>query len=131
MIEPLRAIASTFTAWFHNPNIHPFMEFRRRLKAVRVLADQERFPVVVDEAYGLTDYLDAIGDRRERPARCHACYAMRLEAAAAYAAAHGFAAFTSTLLISPQQDRQAICTLGHTAGEFGKTLLKFFTIILG
>jgi predicted adenine nucleotide alpha hydrolase (AANH) superfamily ATPase len=105
------------TALFHNPNIHPLLEFRRRLKAVQVLADRERLPLVVHGDYGLEDFLDAIALRRARPGRCLACYAMRLEAAARYATEHGFPRFTSTLLVSPQQDRDAICDLGHSAAR--------------
>ena len=115
LLGELRARTQPFTAFFYNPNIHPFIEFRRRLKAAQVLADQEGFPLVVDEAYGLERFLDAIGSRRERPQRCRLCYEMRLEATARHAAEHGFPTFTSTLLGSPQQDREAICELGHAA----------------
>ena len=117
LLEPLEARGAMFTACFYNPNIHPFIEFRRRLKALQVLADHERFPLVADDAYGLNLFLDAIGQQRERPERCRACYALRLDATATRAAASGFTAFTSTLLASPQQDREAICELGHAAAE--------------
>ena len=117
MLDPLAHRGIAFTAFFHNPNIHPLIEFRRRLKACHVLADQQGFALVADEAYGLEPFLDAIGTQRARPARCRACYAMRLDAAARHAADHGFPIFTSTLLVSPQQDRDAICELGHQAAE--------------
>ncbi|MFC1805419.1 epoxyqueuosine reductase QueH [Planctomycetota bacterium] len=117
LLEPLEARDGDFTAYFYNPNIHPLIEFRRRLKAVQVLADQARFPLVVDDAYGLNAFLDAVWNSRERPQRCRACYTMRLEATAAYAAGHGFPVFTSTLLVSPQQDREVICEVGHAAAE--------------
>jgi len=117
LLGELRARQAAFTAYFHNPNIHPLIEFRRRLKAVQVLADRERFPLLADEAYGLEPFLDAIGAQRARPERCRVCYALRLEAAAGAAAGHGFPIFTSTLLVSPQQDREAICELGHAAAR--------------
>jgi len=117
LLEPLAERAAPFTAFFYNPNIHPFLEFRRRIKALRVLADQERISAAVDDAYGLEAFLDAIGTRRATPERCRVCYAMRLDGAAAYAAAHGFPVFTSTLLVSPMQGREAICELGHAAAE--------------
>ena len=117
MLEPLQPRAASFTALFENPNIHPLIEFRRRLKAVHVLADQVRFPLLVEDAYGLNAFLDAVGAQRERPARCRACYALRLEAGARRAAESGFPVFTSTLLVSPQQDRDVICELGHAAGR--------------
>ncbi len=117
MLDPLAERGQPFTAYFCNPNIHPFLEFRRRIKALHVLADQTRIPAVVDDAYGLEAFLDAVGTRRAPPDRCRLCYAMRLDAAAAYAAAHGFRIFTSTLLVSPMQGRDAICELGHAAAE--------------
>lgn len=117
LLEPLEARSGPFTAFFYNPNIHPLIEFRRRLKAFLVMADQGRFPVIADGRYGLDPFLDAIGTHRQRPERCRACYAMRLEAAAACAAARGFPVFTSTLLVSPQQDRDALCQLGRDAAD--------------
>jgi hypothetical protein len=104
-----------FTAFFDNPNVHPLLEYRRRLKAVQVLAERERFPLVADAGYGLETFLDAVGADRARPGRCRACYALRLDATARYAAEHGFRGFTTTLLASPQQDHEAICELGHAA----------------
>ena len=32
-----------------NPNIHPLIEWRRRLKAVKMLAERARLPLVADE----------------------------------------------------------------------------------
>ncbi|NQT89612.1 epoxyqueuosine reductase QueH [bacterium] len=106
-----------FTAYFHNPNVHPFIEFRRRLKACQVLADQERFRLVADTEYGLLPFLTAIGDRTQAPERCRVCYALRLEATARTAAEEGLPAFTSTLLVSRQQDREVICEVGRAAAE--------------
>ena len=42
---------------------------------------------------------------------------MRLDAAAAYAAAHGFPAFTSTLFISPYQDHQLMAAVAEKAAD--------------
>lgn len=117
LLEPLAEDGAAVTAYFYNPNIHPLIEFRRRMKAVQVLADQTHTPLVVDDAYGLNAFLDEIGEVREPPDRCRVCYTMRLEATARYAATHAFPAFTSTLLVSPQQDRNTICELGHAAAE--------------
>ena len=40
-----------------NPNIHPLLEWRRRLKAVKMLAERARLPLVADETYGLVAFL--------------------------------------------------------------------------
>jgi len=117
LLGQLKQRSGGFVAYFSNPNVHPLIEFRRRLKACHVLAGQQGFALVADEAYGLEPFLDAIGPQRARPARCRVCYAMRLDATARHAADHGFPIFTSTLLVSPQQNRDAICELGHQAAE--------------
>jgi hypothetical protein len=47
------------------------------------------------------------------PERCKACYALRLEKAAAKAHEAGFDAFSTTLLISPYQDFEQITATGR------------------
>lgn len=105
------------TAYFYNPNIHPLLEFRKRLKAVQVLCERERLPLLACEVYGLEGFLQALAGRHSGLERCRLCYGMRLEAAARCAAEHGFPRFTTTLLASPQQDRDAVCRLGHEAAR--------------
>lgn len=117
LLDWLRERRAAFTAFFHNPNIHPLIEFRRRLKACHILADQEKIELIADAEYGLEQFLDALGAARSRPERCHRCYALRLDATARRAADLAFPAFTSTLLASPQQDRDTICELGHAAAS--------------
>ena len=56
--------------------------------------------------------------------RCGICYAMRLETAAAYAAAHGFESFSTTLLVSPYQRHDLIRQIGESIGrKYGITFL--------
>ncbi|MBM4034759.1 MAG: epoxyqueuosine reductase QueH [Planctomycetes bacterium] len=117
LLDELRGEGAAPTAFFYNPNVHPLLEFRRRLKACQVLADRERVRLVAHDGYGLEEFLTALGGRWGRPERCHVCYALRLEAAARHAAEHGFRRFTSTLLASPQQEREAICELGHAEAQ--------------
>jgi predicted adenine nucleotide alpha hydrolase (AANH) superfamily ATPase len=117
LLDWLRERRAGVAAYFHNPNLHPLIEFRRRLKACHILAEQEAIELHADEQYGLEPFLDALGSERGRPERCHRCYALRLNAAARRAAELGFPLFTSTLLASPQQDREVICELGHAAAQ--------------
>ncbi len=117
LLDALRQQGAAPTALFHNPNIHPLLEYRRRLKAVQVLADRERLTLVALGGYGLQAFLDALAGQWARPGRCRTCYAIRLEATARYAAENGFSRFTSTLLVSPRQDRDAIVELGHAAAQ--------------
>lgn len=98
--------------FFHNPNIHPYQEFARRLEAARELCRIRDLPLVVDERYGLREYLrQAVFHEDER---CRACYDMRLERTAREAAAGGYPAFTTTLLYSRYQNHELI----RERGEF-------------
>lgn len=117
LLDWLRERRAPFIPYFWNPNVHPLLEFRRRLKACHILAEQERIELVADETYGLDAFLDALGAERARPERCRRCYALRLDAAAQAAAERGLPAFTTTLLVSPRQDRPVVCELGHAAAR--------------
>lgn len=110
------------TAYFDNPNIHPLLEFRRRLKAMKVLrgrlgAKEPAFAqAVYVQDYGLEPFLSE-AYAGGAPGRCERCYRMRLAAAARRAAEHGFDGFTTTLLISPRQDHERLRALGQAAAE--------------
>ena len=113
-----REMKADVTGFFYNPNIHPLLEFRRRLNALKVLAEIEKFPVVYDEDYGLMEYLEKVD--YSGPGRCSGCYALRLSKTAEYARDNGFDAFTSTLMVSEQQKSEIIKKLGgKIAGENG------------
>lgn len=96
------------TVFFFNPNIYPEREYtRRREELRRLLAEAHSGIPFVEEAYdpGLF-YKAAAGHEAdaERGQRCALCYALRLEAAAAYAAENSFDYFTTTLSIGPHKD---------------------------
>ena len=82
---PFRELAAHagVTGFFYNPNIHPLLEFRKRLRAVEVFQEQEKFPVIYRREYGLHDFLRRIGP--DTPGRCAVCYKMRIDATAAAA----------------------------------------------
>ena len=97
---------------FYNPNIHPLIEFRRRLTAVQVLAERERLELIADDRYGLREFLARTAPW-DRPARCLACWRMRLSETARVATEKGFEAITTTLLSSSHQDHEAIRRIGE------------------
>jgi hypothetical protein len=101
-------------ARFYNPNIHPYREFAKRLRALEVAADSRKIPLMADKEYGLALWLAEI--LPEGPPRCRACYRLRLREAAARAREGGFDAFTTTLLASGHQDHQAVWAEGEAAG---------------
>jgi hypothetical protein len=100
----LRARRVEFTAFFHNPNVHPLTEWRKRLKATRLLCERENLTLDADETYGLVEFLRAVVGREEVPSRCRVCYSLRLTRTAERAKALGFDAFSTTLLASTRQD---------------------------
>jgi predicted adenine nucleotide alpha hydrolase (AANH) superfamily ATPase len=110
--------------FWYNPNVHLFVEFRRRMKALKVLQERLPLPIVYDEEYGLERFL--CGTRwQDSPAeRCASCYRLRLGRTAQEAARRGMAAFTSTLLSSTHQDHGLVRRVGEEcAAEHGVEFL--------
>ncbi len=97
--------------FFHNPNIHPYQEFRRRLEALEEFSRTAGLTVEYDREYGLRDYLRQVVNREEE--RCLICYELRLTVAARRAAALGLEGFTTTLLYSRYQKHEAIRAIGE------------------
>jgi predicted adenine nucleotide alpha hydrolase (AANH) superfamily ATPase len=118
-LDALRGEGHEPAALFYNPNIHPFLEFRKRVKAMRVFMEADAIPVEIDETYGLDFYVREIYDPLPR-VRCARCYRARLVRTARLAAERGFDAFTTTLLGSPHQDHEALRRVGEEAAEAAK-----------
>ena len=101
--------------FFHNPNIHPLLEFRRRLTGSRDLAAQLGFDLKEDLEYDPAAWFARVGTQGAD--RCVACIAQRLDRTACEAAARGCEAFSTSLSISPWQDHDAIMVGGAAAAE--------------
>ena len=99
-----------------NPNVHPLIEWRRRLKAVKMLAERAQLPLIADETYGLVEFCRAVHGHEAVPERCARCYALRLGRAATVAREAGCRVFTSTLVTSRHQDHALIRAAGEAAG---------------
>ena len=110
-LTALREQGLTVRGYFHNPNIHPFREFRHRIATVEELARRMALPVEYEREYGLKEYLRRVVFHEEE--RCPLCYRMRLEATAKKAKEIGADAFSTTLLYSRYQRHEAIRTLGE------------------
>jgi predicted adenine nucleotide alpha hydrolase (AANH) superfamily ATPase len=101
--------------FFHNPNIHPLLEYRRRLTGSRDLAAQLGFELTEDLEYDPAAWFGRVGSKGA--ARCKACIAQRLDRAAREASVRGCREFSTSLSISPWQDHDAIVTGGEAAAE--------------
>ena len=105
------------TIFWGNPNIHPLIEWRRRLKAVKMLAERAHLPLIADETYGLVEFCRAVHGHEAVPERCARCYALRLGRAAQVARDAGCRVFTSTLVTSQHQDHDLIRAAGEAAAQ--------------
>lgn len=101
--------------FFYNPNIQPLLEFRRRVKALRLYLERDPLAAEIDDRYGLSPYLGTVNWRGERRERCRDCYRMRLGKTAERAGALGLEGFTTTLLASREQDRDLVREIGEKA----------------
>lgn len=88
--------------YWYNPNIHPVQEFYKRLQTLKNFNDSQDIKTIIDETYGLTDFVRTAAFRESE--RCRFCYQMRIEKAAQIAAKGKFDAFTTTLMYSKWQD---------------------------
>jgi len=116
-VAHLRGLGYEVTGYWFGPNIHPFSEHERRREALETLAADIDLPVIWEPGYEMPEFLRLVAGTPERPARCRICYRMRLARTARVAAAGGFDAFSTTLLISPYQDLDAIREIGAEEGD--------------
>lgn len=117
-VKILRSENHQVTGFFFNHNIHPYLEFKRRLEAVREYADRVDLPVVVREEYQLEEFLARVAANPQF--RCSYCYRSRLEKTARVAAEEGFEAFSTSLLYSRYQKHEEIRQFGvDLARQYG------------
>lgn len=114
-VQELRARGMEVTGFFYNHNIHPYLEYQRRLEAAREFARQAGMELVCRDEYRLEEFLAAVA--ADPAARCGYCYASRLEATAQAAAELGCEGYSSSLLYSRYQNHERIRELGEQLGE--------------
>jgi epoxyqueuosine reductase len=111
------------TGFFFNPNIHPLLEWRRRVTGARDVAEMTGVEMLEDVTYDPAAWFASVVSATRvaapapgEPSRCWRCIGQRLRRAAQEAAVQGFEAFSTTLSISPYQDHDAIRATGTEAG---------------
>ncbi|MCW2278069.1 epoxyqueuosine reductase QueH [Heliophilum fasciatum] len=115
VVDGLRQEGMTVTAYYYNPNIHPYMEFRRRKETLEAYAPTIDLPLIVEEEYELAMFLRNVAERPEE--RCAFCYQVRLERTAAQARSMGLDGFSTTLLVSPYQNQDQIVVIGNQVAQ--------------
>ena len=114
-VPRLRDDGHAVTLFFSNSNIDTAAEFDRRRAAAETLAAAEGVPLVADaydHAAWRREVAAGLEDAPERGARCAKCFRFSLARAAAYAAAHGFDAVTTSLTVSPHKVSSVIFAQG-------------------
>ncbi len=114
-VNMLREEGTEPAGFWYNPNIHPFLEYKARRDTLRQYAQDIGLEVREEDFYGLRSFTAAVA--QDCGHRCGYCYACRLERTAQYAAENGFGRFSTTLLVSPYQNRELICATGVRMGE--------------
>ncbi|MEZ4483608.1 MAG: epoxyqueuosine reductase QueH [Syntrophotaleaceae bacterium] len=102
VMEALLEAELNVTVFFCNPNIHPRSEYLLRKDENMRFAEKLGIPFV-DAAYLPAGWFEAatgLEQEPERGRRCSACFSLRLDATARYAAEHGIPVFATTLGIS-------------------------------
>ena len=114
MIYPLDKLKSQgfeVIGFFYNPNIHPYIEYRKRKDALEDLAVKFAMEMIYPE-YEPSQFFQAVNLMEERIKRCPICWYQRLKATAIFAKAMNIRYFSTTLLVSPYQDIDAIKEIG-------------------
>ena len=106
----------SLTAFFSNPNIHPLMEQQRRRDNAAKLMQQRSIPFLEDDSY-MEDIWLAKAWESDYSSRCEMCYDIRMRSAAQMAKKLGFTAFSTTLLVSPYQNHEAIIVSASKASK--------------
>jgi len=118
-VKVLREQNHQVTGFFFNPNIHPYLEFKRRLDTVRLYAEGTELPMIYRDDYLLEEFL---AQTAQAPtSRCGYCYRSRLEETARLAAQNGFDAFSTSLLYSRFQQHETI-------REYGQALARRYSV---
>lgn len=102
-VKAMRREGFDVTGYWYNPNIHPYIEYKRRMESLKDFEKLGALPVIYEDKYGLVEFINAVVDNPEFLVRCRWCYENRLEHTARTASEKGFDAFTSTLIYSIYQ----------------------------
>lgn len=110
------------TIFYYNPNIAPDEEYHRREQELECFLEQAGYPhiTLIEPEYDPVEFYAAARELEQEPEkgeRCTACYKLRLEKTAKYAAENGFPWFTTTLSISPVKDPVRINSIGSEMAE--------------
>ena len=103
------------TAFFYDPNIHPYLEYRLRLLDVERSCKKLGIPLIEGE-YDYESWMSAVKGlerEREKGARCEVCFDRRFEVSAKKALELQEKKITTTLLVSPLKSQEQLKKSGE------------------
>lgn len=104
------------TVYWFNPNIHPYIEYKTRRDTLKEYANSIGIKAIFEDNYGLRDFCKSVVNDLENRCKQY-CYKVRLEQTVKYAKENNYDAFTTTLLISPYQNHNAIIEIAKKLEE--------------
>ena len=107
----LREMGHDLAGHYFNPNIHPYLEYKRRAETLAAYAGEQGLPVIWAEEYGMESFFRMVAGHEDD--RCRSCYTLRLQETARVAKEQGFYGFTTTLLYSKFQKHDVIREVGE------------------
>jgi len=114
-LDILKEAGHEVTGVFYNPNIHPYMEYKKRLDIAIEYFEKRGLRLITFDDYPMEEFLRGVVFREER--RCEYCYHTRMKYTAHIAKKGKFDAFTSTLLYSKFQNHDLLRDLGDSLGR--------------
>jgi len=122
-VTRLKELGHDVTMLFANSNISDEVEFEKRKTAAQQLADADGVALAslpYDHDEWLREVAAGYEREPEKGARCERCFRYNLALTAAYAAAHGFDAFTTSLTVSPHKVSEKVFEAGRAAEAMTK-----------
>ena len=115
-IDKLREEGIEPTAYWYNPNIHPYTEYKARRDCLKEYTKSINVQAIFEEEYGLDEFCkEAV---KKLNARCvNYCYPVRLRKTFEYAKEHGYDTVTTSLLYSIYQKHDFIKKLMEQYSE--------------
>ncbi|MDD2830138.1 MAG: epoxyqueuosine reductase QueH [Sulfuricurvum sp.] len=106
-------------AFFYDPNIHPYSEYRLRLLDVERSCKKLGIELI-EGPYDFENWMDAVRGLEYEPekgARCEVCFDKRFEVSAHKAIELGESTMTTTLLVSPKKSQEQLISSGEAFEE--------------
>lgn len=101
-VAKLRENGFSVTAFFFNPNIHPYLEYKKRLASVVAFCASNEVPLFIEGGYQVIDFLRSVVNHEHQ--RCTICQSLRIIKTVEFARSNFFASFTTSLLYSRYQN---------------------------